>query len=34
MDFDPTAMPLCLATGTIHRHAVLDLAFRSFVVHA
>lgn len=33
MDFHPTATPTSLATGEIHCHARLDLAFRSFVVH-
>lgn len=34
MDFAPTATPPCIATGKIHRHAYLDLAFRTFMVHA
>ena len=34
MDFHPTATPLRLATGTIHRHASFDYSFQPFLDHA
>jgi hypothetical protein len=34
MDFNPIAMPLCLAVRETHVHACIHYRFQSFVVHA
>lgn len=34
MDFNPNAMPTCLANGEIHAHVRLHHPFRPFLVHA
>lgn len=34
MDLNPTALPICFATGRIRVHACLNRPLQTFMVHA